>query len=130
MVTVCTTCSKTDKLCSLSTCVCVCVFITVVTTNTIIFPNSMNGMAITKRLVLFEVGTPSLYGAYNSEGSPSIHPCMALQPLLGSGLPQKALPFFCIPSLLLHPCIPRICTASIWKTCSYLVFWFSTDPVL
>jgi len=33
----------------------------------------MNGMAITMILVPFEAGTVSLYGAYNSEGSPSIH---------------------------------------------------------
>ena len=84
----------------------------------------MNGMAITLSLVLCEGGTASLYGAYNLEVHPSIHPRTALQPLLGSGFPQKAPPFVCIPSSHLHPCIPRICIASLWRTCSYVVLGF------
>jgi len=54
---------------------------------------------------------------------------MALQPLLGPGLPQMAFPFFSTPARL-HPRIPKTCNASLWTMSSHLILGFPIDLVL
>lgn len=57
-------------------------------------------------------------------------PCMALKPLLGLGLPQKAPHSSPSPAHVLHPCIRRMHNASLWMTSSYLSLGFPTHSVL
>lgn len=54
---------------------------------------------------------------------PSTHPCVALQHLLGHGLPLS-------PSYLLQRYIPKISNTSLWMTSSHLVLCLPTDLVL
>jgi len=52
----------------------------------------------------------------------SIHPSMALQPLLALGLPLiRRLHSSLFAALFLHPLIPSICSASLWTTSAHLV---------
>jgi len=76
----------------------------------------MNGMAITMILVLCEAGTASLYGAYNSEGSPSVHawrysPFWALASLkkrLHSSVSRTHSSILEFPESALHPYGKRV----------------------
>jgi hypothetical protein len=56
---------------------------------------------------------------------PSIHPSMALRPLLGPGLHSSLH-----SARLLHPLIPRICDVSLRTTPSHLILGFPTGLVL
>ena len=55
----------------------------------------------------------------------SIHPSMALQPLLGPDLLQKTSPLFSVFFRLLHPRISRICGVSLQMMSASLVFILS-----
>jgi hypothetical protein len=52
---------------------------------------------------------------------------MALQPLLGPGLPQQTFLFFLLSDRLLSPLIPKICIVSLQMTSSYLVLGLPTS---
>jgi len=55
----------------------------------------------------------------------SVHSSMALQPLLGPGLPQKTSPLFSVLCVISsHPLIPGICEVSLRTTFSHLVLGF------
>lgn len=56
----------------------------------------------------------------------SIHPSMALLPLLVHGLPQKTPSFFSVFHSSLPPLVPKICYVSLRTTSSHLVLGFST----
>jgi len=60
----------------------------------------------------------------------TIQPHKALHPLVAPNLPQEVPPFFSMPAHLLHPCIPRMCNASLWTMSSHLVLGVPTDVVL
>jgi hypothetical protein len=53
-----------------------------------------------------------------------VHPCTALQPLLGSGLPQTARPFFVSPARLLHTLTLRP-VDNVLPSCSWFSYWSS-----
>ena len=57
-------------------------------------------------------------------------PSMALQPLLGPGLPQKTPAFFFVFCSSPNPRIPRICDVSLRKTPSHRVIGLLTGRVL
>jgi len=59
----------------------------------------------------------------------TIQPFMALQSLVAPNLPQEVPPIFSTPSYLLHPCIPRMCNASLWTMSFPLLLGVPTDLV-